>query len=409
MGKIIETTYHNTVGRITSFANDLLNNSFYTLNDKRPSIVTYYNINQTESTLDPGSKLAYDNIGDESPIRYNRIEDFIIYGFNRIELQLENDEFGLEAEKITADMFILPNTIKPTEGDYFEVEHIKDSSWLFIVTDVQQDTLENGSNVYKCQYKLEYVDHDRILNNVVEDFTMIEKREGTNVVKVVETNKLAKAKEMDKIAVTLKSYFNELFYSNKVQTFIYMDLTEWRVYDEYMIEFLIRNNILANGLDSFVYVCHQLEVNKTFSLEYDGTIFRALELRDKDRLRTARRCFRLEDISNEYATIFASRYEAYFKTFYIKPAYDIVYNGVAFPDELVYDIIEHNLVADDKDLNEVTPLWRNIIVKYFYNEEYTKDEVESILNIDFTESIQAFYMIPTLILCLEYAIEKLLK
>ena len=409
VGKIIETTYHDTVGRITSFASDLLKNSFYTLNDKKPSIVTYYNINQVETSLDPGSKLAYDNIGDNSPIRYNKIEDFIIYGFNRIELQLENDEFGLEAEKITGDMFILPNTIKPTEGDYFEVEHIKDSSWLFIVTDVQQDTLENGSNVYKCQYKLEYVDHDRILNNVVEDFTMIEKREGTNVVKVVETNKLAKAKEMDKVAVSLKSYYNDLFYNNKVQTFTYMDLTEWRVYDEYMIEFLIRNKILADGLDSFVYVCHQLEVDKTFSLDYDGTIFRALELRDKDRLRTACRCFRLVDISNEYATIFASRYEAYFKTRYIKPAYDIVYNGAAFPDELVYDIIEHNLVDDDKDLNEVTPLWRNIIVKYFYNEDYTKDEVQSIYNIDFDESIQAFYMIPTLILCLEYAIEKLLK
>lgn len=409
VGKIIETTYHDTVGRITSFASDLLKNSFYTLNDKKPSIVTYYNINQVESTLDPGSKLAYDYIGDESPIRYNKIEDFIIYGFNRIELQLENDEFGLEAEKITGDMFILPNTIKPTEGDYFEVEHIKDSSWLFIVTDVQQDTLENGSNVYKCQYKLEVVDHDRILNNVVEDYTMIEKREGTNVVKVVETNKLEKAKEMDKVAVSLKAYFNELFYSSKVQTFIYMDLTEWRVYDEYMIEFLIRNQILANGLDSFIYVTHQLEVDKTFSLDYDGTVFRALELRDKERLRSACRCFRLEDISNIYGTIFASRYEAYFKTHYIKPAYDIIYNGAAFPDELVYDILEHNLVQDDKDLNEVTPLWRNIVVKYFYNEEYTKDEVKSILDIDFNDSIQAFYMIPTLILCLEYAIEKLLK
>jgi hypothetical protein len=188
-----------------------------------------------------------------------------------------------------------------------------------------------------------------------------------------------------------------------------MDLTEWRVYDEYMIEFLIRNNILANGLDSFVYVTHQLEVDKTFSLDYDGTIFRALELRDKDKVRTARRYFRLEDISNLYGTIFNSRYEAYFKTHYIQPAYDIIYNGMAFPDELTYDIVEHNLVKDDQDLNEVTPLWRNIIVKYFYDEDYTQHEVESILKIDFEESIQAFYMIPTLILCLEYAIEKLLK
>ena len=46
MGKIIETNYHETVGKLTSFATDLVNNSFYVLNDKKPSIVTYYNINR---------------------------------------------------------------------------------------------------------------------------------------------------------------------------------------------------------------------------------------------------------------------------------------------------------------------------------------------------------------------------
>lgn len=409
MGKIIETTYHESVGKITGFANDLLNNSFYTLNDKKPSIVTYYNINQVESTLDPGSKIAYDNIGEDSPIKYNMIRDFIIYGLGRIELQLENEEFGLEAEKISGEIYILPCRIKPTEGDYFEVAHIKDSSWLFIITDVQQDTLENGSNAYKCAYRLEYVDHDRILNNVVEDYTLIEKREGTNVIRVVETNKLAQAKEMDKIAVTLKSYFNELFYNNRVQTFIYMDLTEWRVYDQFMIEFLIRNQILANGLDSYTHVCHQITPDRTFSLDYDKTFFRAFEEKSTEKLRTAQRCIRLEDIRNMYGTVFNSRIEAYFKAKYIIPAWDTVYNGCALTDELYDAIMGHKLVPNDKDLNSVTPLWNNIIIKYFYDEEYTAEEVKSILNMDFKESIRAYYMVPLLIFCLEYAIEKLLN
>ena len=185
MGKIIETTYHDTVSKITEFNSSLINNSFYTLNDKKPSIVTYYNINTEASSLDQGAKIAYNNIGSDTPLRFNRINNFIIYGFNRIELQTENDEFGLEADKITGDCIILPNTIIPYEGDYFEVEHIKDSTWLFIVTDVQQDTLENGSNAYKITYKLENVDHQQILDNVVEDFQMIENREGTNLVKIV--------------------------------------------------------------------------------------------------------------------------------------------------------------------------------------------------------------------------------
>ena len=165
MGKIIETSYHDTVEKITGFNGKLLQNTFYVLNDKKPTIVTYYNINKEASSLDPGSKLAYDNIGKDTPIRFNKIEDFIIYGFDRIELNTDIDEFGIEADKITGDCFVLPNTIFPTEGDYFEVEHITDAKWLFIVTDVQQDTLQNGSNAFKLTYKLEYVDHDRLLQN----------------------------------------------------------------------------------------------------------------------------------------------------------------------------------------------------------------------------------------------------
>ena len=408
MGKIIETTYHDTVSKITEFNSSLINNSFYTLNDKKPSIVTYYNINTEASSLDQGAKIAYNNIGSETPLRFNRINNFIIYGFNRIELQTENDEFGLEADKITGDCIILPNTIIPYEGDYFEVEHIKDSTWLFIVTDVQQDTLENGSNAYKITYKLEYVDHQKILNNVVEDFNMIEKREGTNVVKIVESSKLEKAKNMDKYAVMLKKYFNELFYNDKVQTFIYMDLYEYRVYDPYMIEFLIRNKILDNGLDSFIYVCHQLAVKNTFSMDYDTTFFRVFEKRDPNKILKSNYTTQLEEISS-YGTTFSARFESYYKAKYILPPVINGYRVQCLSDDLLYRIYDHNLVEDTEDLNEETPLWLNIIVKYFYNEDFTDKEINSIEDIHYDTSVEMFYMIQLLILCLEDAIEKALN
>ena len=173
MGKILDTTYHETIENITSFYGSLINNSFYDLNDKKPTIVTYYNINKSYSSLDPGAKIAYDNIGDSTPFRFNMIEDFILYGINRVELQTAIEEFGTEAERITGDAFILPNTIIPTEGDYFEIPYVKDSTWLFMVNDVQQDTLKNGSNVYKITYRLEYIDHDRLKNAIVDTFKMI--------------------------------------------------------------------------------------------------------------------------------------------------------------------------------------------------------------------------------------------
>ena len=406
MGKILETTYHDSVEKVTQFHGALIKNPFYSLSDKKPTIVTYYNINKEASTLDPGSKLSYDNIGKKSPLRFNKIDDFMLYGFTRIELNTENDEFGLEADKITGECYILPNTIKPTEGDYFEVDHITDSTWLFIVTDIQKDTLENGSNVYKITYNLEYVDHERLLEQVVGSYRMIEKREGTNIAKVVENTKYDVAKTMDEIAVKLKTTFNELFYNQYVQTFIYMDVTEWRIYDEYMIEFLIRNKILDNGNDSYIHVGHQLQVDKTFSIDYDNTLFRAFEKRDKNMLIKSDRAVQPMNIIG-YGTTFSSRFETYFKARYTN--LDGGYSTCCLEDDIIFRVQDHKLVEEVDSIVEDIELWKNIIVKHFYDEDFTTKEIESINNIRFDVSYKAFYLIPLFILCLETAIEKALK
>ena len=407
MGKILDTTYHDAVEKITSFNTGLLNNSFYTLNDKKPTIVTYYNINNELSNLDPGSKLAYNNIGKDNPLRYNKIDDFIIYGFQRIELQTENDEFGLEAEKITGDAIVLPNTIIPKEGDYFEVEHITDSTWLFIVNDVQKDTLENGANAYKITYKLEYVNHDMLQQNVAENFTMIEKREGTNIVEIVQSDRLALAKKMDKCAVMLKEYFYNLFYNDRVQTFIYMDLTEWRVYDPYMIEFIIRNKILDNGNDSFIYVDHKIPTIKTFNIDYDKTYYRAFEEKDLSKLAASNYTIQLRDI-RAYGSIFYTRYEAYFQATYVNP--NNGYKVQCLPDEIIYTILDKKIIDDDIDnLNVKIPKWINILTKHFTHQVITDEELESVENMDFNETYNLFYLIPILIYCLEESIEATLN
>ncbi len=235
---------------------------------------------------------------------------------------------------------------------------------------------------------------------------MIEKREGTNVVKIVETTKYEQAKKMDEVAVMLKSYFNDLFYNNKVQTFIYTDLTEWRVYDPYMIEFLIRNNILDNGLDSYVYVCHQLELNATFSMDYDNTLYRAFEKKSKQKLSTCDKGIQLKDIIS-YGTTFAGRYETYFEAKYVKPIVTGYY-GSCMSDELMYAILDNKLVEDIKS-EDVIPLWKNILIKYFNDGKYTDKEIQSIIDMHFDASIEAFYTIPLLIFCLENAIENMLK
>lgn len=406
MGKILETTYHNTVEKVTGFNNTLIDNSFYTLSDKKPTIVTYYNIDKEHSALDPGAKIAYNNIGPDSPLRFHRITDFIIYGFTRIDLETDKDEFGVEAQKISGECFVLPNTIKPIEGDYFEVDHIKDSTYLFIITDVQQDTMLNGSNVYKLTYRLEYVNNEQLLDLVTEDFKMIEKREGTNIARVVKTKNYDRARKMDEVAVMLKTVFNNLYYNPYVQTFVYMHLSEYRVYDPYMIEFLIRNKILDNGHDSFVHVTHQIDTVKTFNMDYERTFLRVFETGNKEDLLASEYTTQIEEIKS-YGTTFSSRFEPYFTSKYIKPP--VGYYTQCIKDEILYKIVYNELVKSVEDLNEKDPLWINILIKHFSGEEFTEEEIESVKEIKYDSSLEAFYMIPLLILCLEKAIEKALN
>lgn len=403
MGKILSTTYHDSVQKVTGFTNNLVNNPFYTLNDKKPIICTYYNINKDFSSLDPGSKLYMDNIGDESPIRYNRIYDCIIYGFNRIELQNDITEFGLESDKISGECYILPNKFIPTENDYFEVEHLLDNetkNGLFIVTDVQKDTLQNGSNAYKISYKFEYNSNHDIQSRIIHNFRMIEKQEGTNISTVVRCEDYDIAKIMDEKAVMLKDYFIDLFYNKKVQSFIYNESIELNAYDPFMIEFLIRNKILINGSDPYIHVIHQIEPPKTFSIDYDKTIFRVFEKKQKLKILSCEHATYLRQITT-YGTTFAARYEDY---------YESVYNEDLIPNYNQTVIDESLLVAiKDNKLYEDEDIWKNILVKFFNGSDFTENEINSIENINFSYSKEAFYIIPFLIFCLESTIENVLK
>ena len=410
MGKLLTTTYKESVEKVTGLYEKLVNNPFYMFNDSKPTVCTYYSINRDFSSVDIGGKFIMDNIGEQSPLRFNRIYGFLIHGFNKVQLQTDLDEFGLESDKITGDCVVLPNFFVPIEGDYFEVEHIKDSTYLFIVTDVQKDTLNNGANAYKISYKLEYNKNVDLVNHVVYNYRAIEARNGLGIQTIVRCEDFDLATKMDRVASTLKKYFCELFYDERVQTFIYEDLTEFRIYDQFMIEFLIRHEILNNGedLSDYIHVCHQLKTPKTFTLDYDETFLRAFELKDIQRLLKSKKNI-IPKYLEVYGSIFHSRYKSYYTAEYVDKSHP-PFNTYCLSEELLYAIQDHTLVPEDIHECELDPkLWQNIIIKYFYDEDITEEELRSIENIKFTYAKNAFYLIPILIFCLESYITKALK
>lgn len=408
-GKFINTVYTDTMDQIINLQDDLIKNPFYSLNDKKGIRVKYYNQNTEKSTLDPGSGLAYTDIGENSPIRFNIIEGLYIYQFGKVELNMDNGDFGLESDTISGESYILPNTIIPYDGDFFEIYHIKDSSWLFQVNNVQRDTLENGANAYKFSWTLDRTTNRDILKNVNEDdiYEYIDVREGTNIKSVVKKKNYSRALQLENIGTTLREYFIELFYSELVQTFVYPYYNNSNLYDPYSIEFIIRNELLEDDLDSYIYVEHKIPVPNTFFINYDKTFFRAFEERNITELMNS--VYQSQaDFINSPVSIFGSRYEDYFSLGYqVFLQENNSLNARGIISILSEDLIEH--ISNNEKYTGDWDLYKNIFVKYFNDEHIYESDIESIRFIDYEHTKDIYYHLILLIFCIDFYTKKLLS
>lgn len=375
-------------------------------NDKKPTLVTYYHINAEMSTLDEASGMNYSDLGPNCPFRYNKIDKFVLYGIDRIALSLQNGEFGVEADEITGDAIVLPGTITPYTGDYFSIDMVEDSKWLFRVNDVQKDTLNDGSNIWKLTYMLEHVDNSRIEDLVTEDYKLIVNNIGTRYTPILKSSEYSLIDALDHICTVLKGYFVSLFYNEKVQTFIFMHYVDDHFYDSYMIEFLMRNKILDNGNnDEYIYIDHKINPIKTFALDYNRTFFKAIEDKDKKLIQKAK-TDSTADFIDDFGSIFAARADSYFKMNYFVPNHD-TFEGKfhkvmeCFPKELIPKILDNDLYTQaEVDQQPVFGL-RNIIIKHFNDGCYDFKDFERMEAFDFSDNLTCFYMIPLVIFCLE--------
>jgi hypothetical protein len=409
MGKFTSTQYKDLIGGVTDFHKDLLNQDFYLFNSQgKGTEVEYYNINTDESTLDPAAKIAYSEVGVLSPIRYNLIHNFFIYGIPKLETNLENQDFGIEAYELTGESYIMPGTITPMDGDFFTIDH-DGGTWLYKVTDATPDTLSGGQKAWKINWKLDRTSTVDIDENIVKEFIYNEATDGTNTKRVVELTKYELAKKIDIASCNLKEYFKDLFYSDKVQSFIYKYYNDYNMYDPYAIEFIIKNKLLYNTGSNYIHVSHISQLPKTFGLSYDKSIFKVFELRDKEKFR--KYSYRAQaDYIEDPTSIFATRYEMYWMLTYDVNLLDP--NGPFNPRGLIPVMTEEEIEAIHhcKKYNKKELRYKNIIVKYFNNKEITEDDLETLDDLEMClHTYSLFYDLLFLIFCLDYYVNKLLN
>ena len=389
MGKFNNKTIVNEIDNVVSSFKERLKNTFYNFVQQKGTVVTYYNMDKNKCTFDINSGLQYASIGKDSPARYNKIKDMILYGIDRIQTTTEETEIGPEAETVNGKAIIPPNTIIPYPGDYFRIGYMNENV-LFKVISAQGDTMDNGANIYEIEYEIEWNSDVNIEQyNLSSIYTFVPGNLGTNGSVMLEDdfNLISK---IETVVESLRNFYCSIFYSDRVQSFIFCTALGYKVYDSFTTEFIIRNKLMAsvNNKD-YIYVSHQLALNKTFDLDYDKSIYARLEDLNRNKLGKCNPdAHGYEILSN--TNIFSTRYETYFSLTHEHTACNIHQNDATrvrmYDNDLIPCILEDKLSEN---------FMNNIIIKYFNNKNITSDDLDAIDNIDMKDNYEIFFYVPS--------------
>lgn len=401
MPKFTNTEYKKTVDSLSYASKEKLNNPYYPFIQQKPTSVDYYNQNGEISTADPGMEQVYSQLGPNSPIRYNLIKGFLLYGLNQATVNYDVSEWGLESEPIEGEALILPNTIVPRPGDFFFINYTSEKA-LFRINSVTRDTLDNGSNIFKCEYKLTIPDGPcRIDEQVVDTFEFMVNNVGTDFKSIIRSTDYKIIEQLEMILISMSEYYNELFFDPRVQSYIYR-YNGSLMYDPYMVEFLIRNKVLVNEKES-CFVSHQMTVPKTFSIDYAKTLFHSIEIGDKNDIKDllVGTATQIKDINS----LFATRREPYYSVSYFNDFYYITKFNI-----FRSDVIKHckdNEYYDKSSKDSIYNIW----VAFFNdkNRVISDKMINFIENIDYAMSQELFYTIPITMYMIQYCIKNTIK
>lgn len=118
------------------------------------TLVTYWNINDAETSTSLGMNTHYQILGVDSPLRFDKIENMVLLGFNQASPNDDKQVTGTSIRNygVSGECYIIPGTIMPKENDMFIVNHLR-MEHVFRVTQVTQDGLTTDGS-YRIAYSL---------------------------------------------------------------------------------------------------------------------------------------------------------------------------------------------------------------------------------------------------------------
>jgi len=401
LGKFTDTKYTNTIDNLVqSVKENQLSNPYLKFFDKKATKVIYYKQNTEKSTVEEATKDIYQSVGNHSSIKYNKINDFLLYGIDTIAINNSIGEYGLEADEITGDAVILPNTISPKSGDYFVIPYLEEDA-LFRLTSTNSDTFTNNANYWIVNYKLERVDSiSQIEEQVVEEYNFVFSNVGTEFQSVLKSSSVELVKKLDYIVDDLMD-IGMVFFNNSVQAFSY-EYNGFHMYDPYMTEFLIRNKIYGSK-EKYLHIGHETSIPATFGYDYSKTWYALIENPSLMELIPWNSVVEATLI-DEVNSLFNTRLEKYYQVDY-KQKFMYITSFNVFPTEVCTHIQSGEYFVEEEFLKY------NILIAHMKGDEefFDGDIIAMLKTIDFQVNKEFFYLVPLYIYIINSYIESLMK
>lgn len=257
-----------------------LNSQISRFLDKTPTFVTYFHINVDETTVDDGFKDIESIIGARSPLRFQKIENFPIYGLDPVVLAIQDSDQGLDTE-YSGESVILPNTIKPLQNDFFMINHVS-GSYLFRITEINYDNIR-PDNFYKISYRLEWLDElkeEELNKQVQEKYTCILQNIGTENNCLIKEEYKERLDEIDNMFDDMVSTYISIFYNERYNCFLGETDDGYKLYDPLQTVFLNEHKIFNKKNDYSTIILTEGFADNKRKIKYEKSIYRFFERRN---------------------------------------------------------------------------------------------------------------------------------
>lgn len=250
MARFIDTPNERTL--VNKYVDSYMNgvNQYAKYIDSTPSFATYYSRDVDTSTENPGLGQVKEIVGVDSPLRYNKIKNFPLYGVEEVNPSINSDGISGINVDIENTAVILPDTIIPKPDDLFVLnydENTDKNSAVYRITGVDINAVD--SNTY---YQISYIStpYDyTILNKrqVVDDYRFVYGNTGSKYENILLEDRYIEVANLEQQFVRYMNFLLDNFYDEDKNMVYFKDKDGNHIFMDEVHDFLNNHKLLIES------------------------------------------------------------------------------------------------------------------------------------------------------------------